>query len=80
MKITFLFPSGGLSPMAPAVTQQAEMVPAGPFALPVAATSPVKPDAKARWPPRCPLDPLFIFSCRSRVFWFIAVALKCMCP
>lgn len=64
--------------MAPAVTQQAEIVPAGPFALPVAAASPVKPDTKGRWPRRCPLDPLFIFSRQSRVFWFTAVALKCV--
>lgn len=33
--------------MAPAVTQLVEMVPAGPSALPVAASSAVKPDARA---------------------------------
>lgn len=36
--------------MAPAVTQLVEMVPAGPSAPPVAATSAVKPDARAGGP------------------------------
>lgn len=83
IEIKFLFPSGKLSPVALAVTQQVETVQAGSSAPSPAAAPPDRAWCREQGNqegPHCSLGPaLYFFNHRTSMFWFIKFFLRCLC-